>query len=55
VLVHPETSLEHKLIKGSDNDKKNALTNALNIYNQILGDKKEKPKEDTNKSNNKKK
>lgn len=55
VLVHPETSLEHRLIKGSENDKKTALTNAINIYNQIFGDKKDKLKDDNNKSNKKKK
>lgn len=55
VLVHPETSSEHKLIKGSENDRKTALTNAINIYDQIFGDKKEKPKDDNNKTNKKKK
>lgn len=55
VLVHPETSSEHRLIKGSENDKKTALTNAINVYDQIFGDKKEKPKDDINKSNKKKK
>lgn len=55
VLVHPETSSEHRLIKGSENDKRTALTNAINIYDQIFGDKKEKPKDDINKSNKKKK
>jgi hypothetical protein len=55
VLVHPETSSEHNLIKGSNNEKKIALTNALNIYEQIFVDKNDKPKDDINKSKNKKK
>lgn len=55
VLVHPETSSEHRLIKGSENDKKTALTNAINIYDQIFSDKKDKLKDDNNKSNKKKK
>lgn len=55
VLVHPESSSEHRLIKGSENDRKTALTNAINIYDQIFGDKKEKPKDDNNKTNKKKK
>ncbi len=54
VLVHPETSSEHKLIKGSDNDKKSALTNALSVYKLTFEDKKEKPNDGINKSNNKK-
>jgi hypothetical protein len=55
VLVHPETSSENRLINGSDSDRKIALTNAINIYNQILSEKKENTKNDNNKSNNKKK
>jgi hypothetical protein len=55
VLVHPETSSEHKLIKGSEYDRKNALYNAINIYNQIFGDKKENAKDNNNKSKKKKK
>jgi hypothetical protein len=55
VLVHPETSSENRLINGSDSDRKNSLSNAINIYDQILSEKKENSKNDNDKSNNKKK
>lgn len=55
VLVHPETSLDHKLINGSDSERKVALTSAVNIYDQILNEKKENQNNDNNLKNKKKK
>jgi hypothetical protein len=55
ILVHPETSSEHKLMKGSDNDRKDALRKSIDVFEKFLSNKTESIQKNKSKKNKKKK